>query len=303
MKHRAALWQAGKVRRPRAAVYPHQVGHSKFPSTLVKGLSMNDLNLGSLTRRGFGGLVVRAGAVLGAAAAASAGDDFPPPRNPRGVDPRDPDHRDDGHAHDERGRDDHFLRVRELPCGLQHEFQRAISCNNVVARAEEVDFEGAQRGHRHAIVQRPANFGWGTITFFLGLDRRLVGQPMTFYTTVGWNGAAQGDVMFSVDINGDIIIDGARTAKNGWVPVERTIMVKSAELRVTLMVDSIRGDNNFTFYWGEPELRVARPQDRDHNHDHDEPRREDRRPLDRTPVRPPIDREPVDRDARPFRDQ
>lgn len=271
---------------------------------------MDDLNLGSLTRRGFGGLVVRAGAVLGAAAAASAADDFPPPRNPRGVDPRGPnprdlDRRDDGHVHDDRGRDDHFLRVRELPFDLQHEFQRAISCNNVTARAEEVDFEGAERGHHHAIVQRPANFGWGTITFFLALERRLVGQPLSFFTTVGWNGSAQGDVMFSVDVNGDIIIDGARTAKNAWVPVERTLMVKSSELRVTLMVDSIRGDNNFSFYWGEPELRIGRLEgrDRDHDHDHDDLRRDDRRPLDRTPVRPPIDREPVDRDARPFRDQ
>lgn len=265
---------------------------------------MNTLRSESLSRRGFGGLVARAGAgVLGAAALASADDDRPPIRNPRGVDRHPAERRGDEHDHDGRGQDDHFLRVSQLPFDLQHEFQRAISCNNAFARAEEVNFDGAERGHRHAIVQRPATFGWGTLTFFLTLDRRLVGQPMSFFTTVGWNGSAQGEALFSVDINGDVIIDGARTAKDSWVPVERTLMVKSAELRLTLMVDSVRGNNDFTFYWGEPSLSLPRTRDRDRDHDGPEPHRDDRRPLDRPPVRPPVDRDLPDRNPRSFREE
>lgn len=246
----------------------------------------------ALTRRGFAGMVARAGAgVVGAAALAQADDEFPAPparRGARGIDLRD----GDRHGHDDQERDDlrhSHLRVKSLPFDLQHEFQRAISCNNAVARAEEVNFDGAEQGHRHGILQRPGTFGWGTITYFLSLDRRLVGQSLTFFTTVGWSGPAQGDVMFSVDINGDIVIDGARTSKNAWVPVERTLLVNATELRITLMVDSIRGDNNFSFYWGEPSLRTGRPLDRGHDHDHGDLRRDDRNPLDRD-VRPNRDR-------------
>ena len=216
---------------------------------------------GSLTRRGFGRSVALAGAgALGAAALARADDDRqppPPPRRGRGAD----DHH--GGRHAARGV---YFEVHELPFHLQHEFEHAVSCNNVVARAEEVDFGGADS---HAILQRPGTFGWGTVTFFLLLDHRLVGQDMTFFSTVGWNGRAEGDVMFSVEINGDIVIDGARTEKNKWVEVERTLPVKAAEMRITLMVDSIGGDNDFSFWWGEPQLTAARGgHPREHQHEH-----------------------------------
>ncbi len=146
-----------------------------------------------------------------------------------------------------------YFDVDALPFHLQHEFDHAISCNNVIAKAEEVAIGGEKE---HAIQQRPGTFGWGLITFFLQFDQKLVGKEMTFFSTVGWNGKAEGEVIFSVEINGDIIIDGGRSEKNKWAKVERKLPVKAREMRVTLMLDSIRGNNDFSFWWGEPQLRA-----------------------------------------------
>lgn len=146
-----------------------------------------------------------------------------------------------------------YFDVDKLPFHLQHEFDNAISCNNVIAKAEEVKFGGESQ---HAIQQRPGNFGWGLITFFLQFNQNLIGKDMTFVSTVGWNGKAAGEVIFSVEINGDIIIDGARSEKNKWAEVERKLPVKAREMRVTLMLDSIRGNNDFSFWWGEPQLKA-----------------------------------------------
>ena len=148
-----------------------------------------------------------------------------------------------------------YFDVDELPFHLQHEFDHAVSCNNVIAKAEEVVF-GKEKEKQHAIQQRPGTFGWGTITFFLQFSPKLVGKDMTFYSQVGWNGKVEGEVIFSVEINGDIIIDGGRSAKNTWAEVERKLPVKSREMRVSLMLDSIRGNNDFSFWWGEPQLKV-----------------------------------------------
>lgn len=146
-----------------------------------------------------------------------------------------------------------YFDVDALPFHLQHEFEHAVSCNNVIAKAEEVMIGGQKQ---HAVQQRPGIFGWGLITFFLQFDQTLLGKEMTFSSTVGWNGKAEGDVIFSVEINGDIIIDGARSEKNKWAEVERKLPVKAREMRVTLMLDSIRGNNDFSFWWGEPQLRA-----------------------------------------------
>lgn len=146
-----------------------------------------------------------------------------------------------------------YFDIDALPFHLQHEFDHAISCNNVIAKAEEVMI-GSQK--QHAVQQRPSTFGWGLITFFLQFDRKLIGKEMTFFSTVGWNGKAEGEVIFSVEINGDIIIDGGRSEKNKWAEVERKLPVKTSEMRVTLMLDSIRGNNDFSFWWGEPQLRA-----------------------------------------------
>ena len=49
----------------------------------------------------------------------------------------------------------------------------------------------------------------------------------------------------------DLVIDGARSEKNNkWAEIERTLPVKAREMRVTLMLDSIRGNNDFSFWWG-----------------------------------------------------
>lgn len=146
-----------------------------------------------------------------------------------------------------------YFDVDALPFHLQHEFDHAVSCNNVIAKAEEVMI-GDQK--QHAIQQRPGTFGWGLITFFLQFHEELIGKDMTFFSTVGWNGKAEGEVVFSVEINGDIIIDGGRSEKNKWAEIERKLPVKSREMRVTLMLDSIRGDNDFSFWWGEPQLKA-----------------------------------------------
>ncbi len=146
-----------------------------------------------------------------------------------------------------------YFDVDALPFHLQHEFDHAVSCNNVIAKAEEVMI-GEQK--QHAIQQRPGTFGWGLITFFLQFNQDLIGKDMTFFSTVGWNGKAEGEVVFSVEINGDIIIDGGRSEKNKWAEIERKLPVKAREMRVTLMLDSIRGNNDFSFWWGEPQLKA-----------------------------------------------
>lgn len=146
-----------------------------------------------------------------------------------------------------------YFGVDDLPFHLQHEFEHSISCNNVIAKAEEVMI-GTQK--QHAVQQRPGTFGWGLITFYLQFDQKLIGKEMTFFSTVGWNGKAEGEVIFSVEINGDIIIDGGRSEKNKWAEVERKLPVKAREMRVTLMLDSIKGNNDFSFWWGEPQLRA-----------------------------------------------
>ena len=227
----------------------------------------------AVSRRVFG-RVIAAGAGLAGVSAVTRGDDEPAPPPPR----RGGAFREDRAGG--RGGPDVYFGVDRLPLHLQHEFVHAVSCNNVAARAEEVDFGGEDS---HAILQRPGDFGWGTVTFFLRLDPRLVGQEMSFFSTVGWNGRAEGEVPFGVEINGDIVIDGARSAKNEWMEVERTLPVKAAEMRVTLMVDSIAGNNDFSFWWGEPQLRPAqprRPGEHEH-HEHDDAGRPGTRPADR----------------------
>ena len=192
----------------------------------------------TVSRRAFG-RTVAAGVGLVGTAAVARGDDQPAPPPPRRGTFRD-DHGREGQGGGHGGPGVYFD-IAQLPFHLQHEFMHAVSCNNVVARADEADFGGEDR---HAVLQRPGDFGWGTITFFLRLDPRLVGQEVSFFSTVGWSGRAEGEVMFGVEINGDIVIDGARSAKNEWMDVERVLPVKTAEMRVTLMVDSIAGNND-----------------------------------------------------------
>jgi len=146
-----------------------------------------------------------------------------------------------------------YFDVDALPFHLQHEFDHAVSCNNIIAKAVEVTIEGERQ---HAVEQRPGTFGWGLISFFLQFDPKLIGTEMTFFSTIGWNGKANGEVAFSVDINGDIVIDGGRSTKETWAEIERKLEVKSREMRVTLMLDSIRGDNDFSFWWAEPQLKA-----------------------------------------------
>lgn len=227
---------------------------------------MKDSLGNAVTRRGFGRAMATAGiGALGAAALRADDQPAPPPAGGGAS-------RDD-HVHqaaDKHGGSDAYFPVQELPFHLQHEFMHAISCNNVVARAGEVDFGDEDT---HAVQQQPGTFGWGTITFFLRLDPSLVGQEMAFLSTVGWNGRAEGEVMFSVEINGDVVIDGARSKKNEWMQVQRILPVKTEEMRVTLMVDSIRGDNNFSFWWGEPQLATGgggQPRSDEHEHHDDE---------------------------------
>lgn len=148
-----------------------------------------------------------------------------------------------------------YFDVNKLPFHLQHEFAHAISCNNAVAKTEEIELAAEKQ---HAVLQRPGSFGWGTITFFLNFDPKLVGKDVAFFSTVGWQGKAEGEVVFSVEINGDIVIDGSRSKKNTWAKVERTLPLKAREMRLTLMLDSIRGNNDFSFWWGEPQLRASK---------------------------------------------
>lgn len=123
-----------------------------------------------------------------------------------------------------------------LPFHLQHELTHAISCNNVIAKGDQITVGGQKR---HAVQQRPG-------TFFLAFDQALIGKERTFSSNVGWNGKAEGEVIFSVEINGDIIIDGGRSEKNKWAEVERKLPVKARQMRVTQMLDSIRGNNDFS---------------------------------------------------------
>lgn len=146
-----------------------------------------------------------------------------------------------------------YFDVAKLPFHLQHEFAHAISCNNVVAKAEEIELDGKKQ---HAVLQRPGTIGWGTITFFLKFSPKLVGKDLSFFSTVGWKGKEEGEVVFSVEVNGDIIIDGGRSSKNTWAEVERKLALRTEEVRLTLMLDSIRGKNDFSFWWGEPQLRA-----------------------------------------------
>jgi len=178
-----------------------------------------------------------------------------------------------GHAHHHKG----YFEVGKLPFHLQHEFQHSISCNNVVAKSVDVQIaDGVKK--QHAILQRPGTFGWGTVTFFLQLDESLIGQDMTFYSNVGWSprsadepghaepgGPAKGEVVFSVDINGDIVVDGGRSTTGAWVEIQRLLRVRTREMRLTLMLDSIGGNNNFDFWWGEPQLIPGGDRKKDHD--------------------------------------
>jgi len=181
--------------------------------------------------------------------------------------------REGGHSHDHTKKG--YFGVSKLPFHLQHEFSHAISCNNAVAKAVEVQIAAGNK-KQHAILQRPGVFGWGTITFFLQLDDSLVGHDMTFFTNVGWSarggrntpGKNAGEVVFSVDINGDIVVDGGRSSQGSWAKVQRTLRVNSSEMRVTLMLDSIQGNNDFDFWWGEPQLLAGGAAKQDHDHKH-----------------------------------
>lgn len=150
-------------------------------------------------------------------------------------------------------RHDAHIPVDKLPFHLQHEFDQSIVCNCAVARAEEIELAGESQ---HAIRQRPLTFGWGLVTYFLHFPKAMIGKPINFFTTVGWKGQAEGEVVFSVEINGDIVIDGGRSRKDSWVEVEWNGKLYTPEMRLTLMLDSIRGDNRFDFWWGEPQLRA-----------------------------------------------
>ncbi len=186
-----------------------------------------------------------------------------------------------GHSHQRKG----YFDVKKLPFHLHHEFLHSISCNNVVAKPVEMRLaDGSKK--QHAIEQRPGTFGWGTVTFFLQLDEQLIGHDMTFYSNVGWaprraeargtNGQgddghaktaelATGEVVFSVEINGDIVVDGGRSTPDAWVEIKRPLRVRSREMRLTLMVDSIGGNNNFNFFWGEPQLIPGGASRKDHD--------------------------------------
>ena len=126
--------------------------------------------------------------------------------------------------------------------------------NNVIAKAEEVELAGKKL---RAIQHRPGTFGWATITCFLQFNPKLIGKDITFLSTVGWNGKADGEVIFSVEINGDIVISDALSEKNTWTEIQRTLPLRNHEMRLTLMLDSLRGNNDFSFWWGEPQLRAS----------------------------------------------
>jgi len=143
------------------------------------------------------------------------------------------------------------IEVARLPFHLKPVFDQAFSCNNIVAKVEEATIGGQKL---RAIEQRPDVFGWGLITFFLRFDPALIGKDMTFLSEVGWNGKAEGEAVFSVEINGDIVIDGAVGDKDQAAKLERKLPVKAREMRLTLMLDSIRGNNDFSFWWGDPQL-------------------------------------------------
>jgi hypothetical protein len=145
------------------------------------------------------------------------------------------------------------LPVESLPFLLQQQFAESISCNNVIAKAEEIEVAGKKL---QAIQQRPGTFGWATITYFLNFDPKLMGKDITFISTVGWNGKATGEVVFSVEINGDVVISDAISEKDTWTEVQRTLPLRNHEMRLTLMLDSIRGNNDFSFWWGQPQLRA-----------------------------------------------
>lgn len=145
------------------------------------------------------------------------------------------------------------LPVESLPFLLQQQFAESISCNNVIAKAEEIEVAGKKL---QTVQQRPGTFGWATITYFLNFDPKLMGNDITFSSTVGWNGKASGEVVFSVEINGDVVISDAISEKDTWIEIQRTLPLRNHEMRLTLMLDSIRGDNDFSFWWGQPQLRT-----------------------------------------------
>lgn len=188
----------------------------------------------SVSRRAFGRnlAAVASGVVFGASAVGLA--------TPSSVFAQEPRHK--GH-----------FRVEALPFFFQQQFAQAISCNNAIAKAEEIEVAGNKV---RAIQHRPGTFGWATLTYFLDFDPKLMGKDITFFSTVGWNGKASGQAIFSVEINGDIVISDSLSEKDSWTEIQRTLPLRNHEMRLTLMLDSIRGNNDFSFWWGEPQLRA-----------------------------------------------
>jgi hypothetical protein len=143
--------------------------------------------------------------------------------------------------------------VESLPFSLQQHFDQCISCNCTIVKPAEIEVAGKKV---RAIQQRPGNFGWATGTYFLDFDPKLMGKDITFFSTVGWNGKPTGEVIFSVEINGDIVISDAISEKDTWTEIQRTLPLRNHDMRLTLMLDSIKGNNDFSFWWGDPQLRA-----------------------------------------------
>ena len=141
--------------------------------------------------------------------------------------------------------------VESLPFFFSQHFDQCISCNCAIVKPGEIEIAGKKV---RAIQQRPGTFGWATITYFLDFDPKLMGKDITFFSSVGWNGKATGEAIFSVEINGDIVISDAISEKDTWTEIQRTLPLRNHDMRLTLMLDSIRGNNDFSFWWGEPQL-------------------------------------------------
>ena len=185
-----------------------------------------------VSRRGFGRTAIAGAAILGTSAITV-------------LTPR--------RAFAEEVRHKGHLLIEGLPFHFAPQFEHCFSCNNVVAKPVEIEIADEKLS---AIEQRPTTFGWSTLTYFLNFDPKVLGNDITFASSVGWNGMATGEVVFSVEINGDIVISDALTEKNSWTEVQRTLPLRNHEMRLTLMLDSIRGDNDFSLWWADPQLRA-----------------------------------------------
>lgn len=49
-------------------------------------------------------------------------------------------------------------------------------------------------------------------------------------------------------------ISDAISEKDNWTEIQRTLPLRNHEMQLTLMLDSIRGSNDFSYWWGQPRL-------------------------------------------------